>query len=176
MNIKIREEEESDYPVVEQLIELAFRNEEKSDHQEHFLVGNLRRCDAFIPQLSLVAELDGEVVGHILMTKVEIVSESSSVVSLGLAPVAVLPRVQKMGVGSALIREAHKRAAELGFSSVVLLGHKDYYPKFGYGKAIDFGIEFPFEVPHEYCMAVELLPGGLKNVHGTVKYSQPFME
>lgn len=176
MNITIREEQKSDYTIVEKLIELAFEHEEKSDHREHFLVERLRKCDAFVPQLSLVAELGGEVIGHILLTKVEIVSSDRSVTSLGLAPVAILPEYQGRGVGSALIREAHSRAAALGYRSCVLLGHKDYYPKFGYRKAIDFGIEFPFDIPHEYCMAVELVPGGLDGVHGTVKYSQPFMD
>ena len=82
-----------------------------------------------------------------MMSKVEIVSEDQSVISLGLAPVSVVPKYQRIGVGSALIREAHKRAGELGYKSAVLLGHKDYYPRFGYKRAIDFGIEFPFESP-----------------------------
>lgn len=176
MNIQIRKEQESDYQIVEQLIERAFRSEEHSDHREQFLVARLRGCDAFIPELSLVAELNGGIVGYILMTKIEIVSDDRSFPSLGLAPVAILPPYQKQGIGSALILEAHKRAVELGFLSSVLLGHQDYYPKFGYRKAIDFGIEFPFDIPHEYCMAVELVPGGLDGVHGTVRYSAPFME
>ena len=88
----------------------------------------------------------------------------------------VVPKYQRIGVGSALIREAHKRAGELGYKSAVLLGHKDYYPRFGYKRAIDFGIEFPFDVPSEYCMVVELAPEGLKNVHGMIKYAKPFME
>ena len=97
-------------------------------------------------------------------------------ISLGLAPVSVVPKYQRIGVGSALIREAHKRAGELGYKSAVLLGHKDYYPRFGYKRAIDFGIEFQFDVPSEYCMVVELAPEGLKNVHGMIKYAKPFME
>lgn len=102
--------------------------------------------------------------------------ENKSVSSLGLAPVSVLPEYQKQGVGSALIREAHKRAVKLGYDSVVLLGHKDYYPKFAYKRAIDFGIEFPFDVSHEYCMAIELRPETLKNVRGMIKYALPFLE
>lgn len=175
MEIKIRQEQENDYKVVCELIELAFRNMEESDHREHFLVECLRKSEAFIPELSLVAEKDGEIIGHILMTKVEIVSDVKTTTSLALAPVAVLPKYQRQGVGGTLICEIHKRAAELGYGSAVLLGHRDYYPKFGYKKAIDFGIEFPFEVPYEYCMAIELLPNALKNVQGVVKYSKPFI-
>ena len=90
--------------------------------------------------------------------------------------VAVLPEFQRQGIGSALIREAHRRAADSGYRSAVVLGHKDYYPRFGYRKAADFGIAFPFGLPQECCMAVELLPGGLEGVSGTVRYPRPFME
>ena len=75
-----------------------------------------------------------------------------------------------------MIREAHKRATELGYGSVVLLGHKDYYPRFGYKQAIDSGIEFPFDVPHEYCMAIELRPKSLKDLQGMIQYAKPFTE
>lgn len=131
MEIKIRQEQENDYKVVCELIELAFRNMEESDHREHLLVECLRKSEAFIPELSLVAEKNGEIIGHILMTKVEIVSDVKTTTSLALAPVAVLPKYQRQGVGGTLICEIHKRAAELGYGSAVLLGHKDYYPNSG---------------------------------------------
>lgn len=176
MEFKIRQEQEKDHQAVYNLIEQAFRNMNGSDHREHFLVERLRKSEAFIPELSLVAESKSEIIGHILMTKVEIVSEDKNATSLGLAPVSVLPEFQGQGVGGALIREAHKQAAGLGYGSVVLLGHKDYYPKFGYKKALNFGIKFPFDVPDEFCMVIELLPDSLQGVHGTIKYSKPFME
>lgn len=112
--------------------------------------------------------------GHILLTKVAIVSGNESVISLAVAPLSVLPEFQKQGIGGELLREAHKRASQLGYSSAVLLGHKDYYPRFGYKKASDFNIEFPFDVPEEYCMAIELFPGALDGVQGIVHYSDPF--
>lgn len=176
MDFIIRQEQTEDHNIVHKVVELAFKDVEESDHSEPFLVDKLRLTDAFVPELSLVAEADGEIIGHILLTKVEIVSEKESVLSLGLAPVSVLPKYQRQGVGSALIREAHKRAAKLGYGSVVLLGHKDYYPRFGYKQAIDFGIEFPFDVPHEYCMAIELHPEALKGVRGKIRYARPFLE
>ena len=165
MDFNIRQEQIKDYEAVHKVVELAFRDMEDSDHNEPFLVDQLRQTDAFIPELSLVAEVDEE-----------IVSENKSVTSLGLAPVSVLPEYQNRGIGSALIREAHKRATELGYGSVVLLGHKDYYPRFGYKQAIDSGIEFPFDVPHEYCMAIELRPKSLKDVQGMIQYAKPFTE
>lgn len=176
MDFIIRQEQAKDRQTVHNVIELAFRAMEDSDHSEQFLVDKLRQTDAFIPELSLVAESDGTIIGHILLTKVKIVSGDNTFPSLGLAPVSVLPAYQNQGIGSALIREAHKRAAALGCASAVVLGHKDYYPRFGYRQADTFGIEFPFDVPHEFCMAVELLPEGLKGVQGVVKYAAPFME
>ena len=150
MDFNIRQEQIKDYEAVHKVVELAFRDMEDSDHNEPFLVDQLRQTDAFIPELSLVAEVDEEIIGHILMTKVEIVSENKSVTSLGLAPVSVLPEYQNRG--------------------------KDYYPRFGYKQAIDSGIEFPFDVPHEYCMAIELRPKSLKDVQGMIQYAKPFTE
>ncbi|WP_303008967.1 GNAT family N-acetyltransferase [Coprobacter fastidiosus] len=112
--------------------------------------------------------------GHILLTKVAIVSGNESVISLAVAPLSVLPEFQKQGIGGILLREAHSRASRLGYDSAVLLGHKDYYTRFGYKKASDFNIEFLFDVPEECCMAIELFPGALDGVQGIVHYSDPF--
>lgn len=176
MEFKIRQEQKSDYQAVREVVELAFSKMEMSDHREHLLVDRLRKSEAFIPELSLVAESNGKIIGHILLTKVTIAADDRTTLSLGLAPVSVLPEYQGQGVGGTLIRKAHQTAAALGYGSVVLLGHKAYYPRFGYRKAIDFGIEFPFDVPHEHCMVIELLPDRLRGVHGIVNYSKPFME
>lgn len=177
MNIKIRQEQIFDYKLVDDLVEYAFRNVKESDHTEHLLVGRLRKSDAFIPELSLVAEVDErKIVGHILLTKVAIVSGNESVISLAVAPLSVLPEFQKQGIGGELLREAHKRASQLGYSSAVLLGHKDYYPRFGYKKAIDYDIRFPFDVPPEFCMVKELAPNSLNGVHGVVQYASEFTE
>lgn len=174
--ISIREENPEDRRTIGRVVERAFRAEGRSDHREHLLVERLRGSEAFVPRLSLVAEYDGIVVGYALMSEVRIESDGNYEISLALAPVAVLPEFQRQGIGSALIREAHRRAADSGYRSAVVLGHKDYYPRFGYRKAADFGIAFPFGLPQECCMAVELLPGGLEGVSGTVRYPRPFME
>lgn len=175
MDITIRQEEQRDYPAVYNLIKAAFANMQESDHKEHLLVERLHRSGAFVPELSLIAETrDGKVIGYILLTEVEIASPEKKVLSLGLAPVAVLPEYQNRGIGSALIKEAHNRAVAAGYRSVVLLGHKDYYPRFGYKKAIDYDIHFPFDVPPEFCMVKELAPNSLNEVHGIVQYAPEF--
>lgn len=173
--MRIRQEEENDHESVFQLIEEAFRSMEHSDHQEQFLVEKLRVSDAFIPELSLVMEDDdGEIAGHILFTKIRIENASESFESLALAPVSVKPDFQNQGIGSQLILHGHHMARELGYQSVILLGHEKYYPKFGYEKTSNFGISFPFEIPEENGMAIELVKDGLKNVKGVVKYPKEF--
>jgi len=174
MHIIIRKEEVSDHEAVFNLVEKAFENEIYSDHQEQFLVERLRKSTAFVPELAMVAELDGEVVGYTMLTKIQIVNAHTSATSLALAPVAVLPAHQGKGIGGRLISAAHEKATELGFGSVVLLGHENYYPRFGYELAGKFGIKLPFDVPAENCMAIELVEGALDNVSGVVEYPREF--
>jgi len=176
MNIKIRQEKTSDYKNVFQLIEKAFKNEAFTDHQEQFLVERLRKSNAFIPELSLVAEHEDELVGFILLTSIKIVSDNKKFDALALAPVAVLPDFQNMGIGGKLILQAHTIAKEKGYKSVVLLGHEKYYPRFGYAIADKFGIQFPFEAPKENCMVIELIEDGLSGVNGVVEYPKEFFE
>lgn len=176
MKIEIRQEKKEDYPAVFELITKAFEKEEISDHQEQYLVERLRKSNAFIPELSLVAISKGQIVGHILLTKIQIKNDSETFESLALAPVSVLPEFQNKGIGGKLIREAHILAKNLGFGSIVLLGHADYYPKFGYQKAENFGIKLSFDVPSEFCMAIELYPKALESVSGTVEYTVEFLQ
>ena len=148
---------------------------EESDHTEHFLVERLRKSEAYIPELSLVAETDDEqIVGHILLSRVTIEDADTVFPALAVAPLSVLPKFQRMGIGGMLIREAHRRAASLGHSSAMLLGHKDYYPRFGYRKASGFGIRFPFDAPDECCLAIEFHPGSLSHIHGLIRYPAAF--
>ena len=177
MVIEIRQEGNAELHAICNLIETAFADMRESDHQEHLLVDRLHKSDTYIPELSLVAKTDnGKIVGYILLTKVDIVSESGAQTSLAVAPLAVLPEYQNRGIGGMLLKEAHKRAVALGYETAVLLGHKDYYPRFGYRKAIEYGIEFPFDVPSEYCQVIELIPDALKSVNGIVRYPAVFFE
>lgn len=176
MNIIIRQETEKDYKLSETVVEKAFKNAEHTDHKEHLLVAKLRKSDAFIPELSLVAELDGEIVGHIMLTKLLIENEGSKYDSLALAPISVVPEHQNKGIGSELISESLKIAKELGFKSVIVLGHDKYYPRFGFKPASTWGIKAPFDVPDEAFMALELEDGSLEDISGTVVYSKEFSE
>lgn len=176
MNIHIRQARPDDAPTVFALVQKAFEQEEHSDHQEQFLVEKLCLSTGFIPELSLVAELDHKLVGYILLTKIKIVNENSktSYTSLALAPIAVSPEFQGKAIGSKLIAEAHRIAEQLQFGSIIVLGHADYYPKFGYKKMIEYGIKMPFDAPNENCMLIELRQGALAGVSGTVSYPKEF--
>lgn len=131
---------------------------------------------SFIPELSLVAEMEGNIVGHLLLTKIKIRDGDEQWNSLALAPVSVLPEFQGKGIGGMLIEYAHHKARELGYESVVVVGHEKYYPKFGYQRADKFGIRAPFDVPPENCMVVELSEKSLARVHGVVEYAKEFYE
>lgn len=120
--------------------------------------------------------MNGLIIGYILLTKIKINHSDFSYDSLALAPVAVLPNYQGNGIGGHLIEFAHKKAKELGFESIILLGHPTYYPKFGYRKVSDFDIQLPFEVPDENCMAIELVEDALKNINGMVEYPKEFYQ
>jgi predicted N-acetyltransferase YhbS len=173
--IIIRKETPEDYAWVVELTEKAFETMPFSDGNEGKLVGNLRKTDMFISELSLVAELDNQVVGHILFSPILIDNGQELFESLALAPVSVLPEYQNQGIGSKLINEGHKVARKLGFKSVIVLGHPEYYPKFGYKPASEWGIKSPFDLPDDNVfMAMELTPGALNKVSGKVIYPAEF--
>lgn len=174
--INIREEEIKDYKEVEKVVEESFRTAEFTDNDEHNLVNRLRKSKEFIKELSLIAEDKNRIIGHVLITKALINGENKSYETLALAPLSVLPEYQKSGIGKKLMNRGIERAKELGYKSIVVLGHESYYPKFGFEKASKYGVKAPFEVPDEAYMILELVPGGLNGVSGIVEYSKAFFE
>ena len=125
------------------------------------------------PVVSLVAEDNGEVVGHIMFSPVSL-SEYPDLKLMGLAPMAVAPEHQRKGIGSALVRAGLEQCKQLGFAAVVVLGHPEYYPRFGFLPSSRFGIDSEYEVPEEVFMAKELQPGALSGKTGRVKYHAAF--
>lgn len=166
----IRQENRDDSNAVFEVNHLAFGRE-----NEARLVGLLRESTAFVPELSLVATWDNVIVGHILFSKIRILNDDKGEVeSLALAPMAVIPGFQQKGIGGQLIRHGLGKARELLYRSVIVLGHEDYYPGFGFVPAEKWSIRSPYEVPANAFMALELVPGGLENVSGSVKYPEEF--
>jgi len=171
VNIVIRQEAKSDYKKISEVNDLAF-----GQPNEGLLVEKLRLNPNFINQLSLVAVNDDKVIGHILFFPIIIKENENKHDSLALAPMSVLPDFQKQGVGSKLILEGLRIAKILKHKSVIVLGHKDYYPKFGFLGASNWGIKAPFDVPDEVFMAMELTENGLWEVSGVVQYPKEFEE
>ena len=167
--MKIRQEQPSDYAAVYEVVKTAFATAEHSDGTEQDLVEALRHSPSFIPELSLVAVLDGKIVGHVLFTKVTVGGRTE----LALAPLSVLPACQRQGIGQALMAEGHCIAKRLGFDYSIVLGHPGYYPKAGYRPASLYGIKAPFEVPDENFMALKL-SSSAEPIHGTVEYGKSF--
>jgi putative acetyltransferase len=168
MTFEIRPEAEADRDAVRRLNRLAFEGE-----AEARLVDALR--DGGHVRVSLVADLDGEIVGHVLFSDLPIVTADGTVPALSLAPLAVLPRHQRQGVGSALLRRGLEVCREQGHRIVLVLGHPEFYPRFGFSADLARPLESPFG-GGEPWMALELVPGALGNVSGRVEYPPPFAE
>ncbi len=162
--IAIRREQPGDEAAVHRVNALAF-----AGFDEATMVDALRANSGVT--LSLVAELDGSVVGHILFSPVSIDPEGTAI---GLAPMAVLPGHQRRGIGGRLVREGLELLRAAGHGAVVVLGHPEYYPRFGFGRASGFGLRCEFECPDEAFMAIELSPGALANRAGLVRYRPEF--
>ncbi|WP_272427339.1 GNAT family N-acetyltransferase [Polyangium jinanense] len=163
----VRPELPADIAAVRNVNECAFGRPEEAS-----LVDALRRSGAIT--LSLVAEQDGHVVGHVLFSPVEIDRDGSREIAQGLAPMAVLPAWHRKGIGSVLIREGLERLRGAGHGAVVVLGHPAYYPRFGFEPAARFGLRWEVPGHDEAFMALELRPGCLGTRPGVVRYRPEF--
>lgn len=164
--MRIRPEEEKDWAAVYAVNAAAFETE-----AEARLVDALRQQAR--PIVSLVAENDGAVIGHIMFSPVSLTGHTD-VRIMGLGPIAVAPNHQRKGIGSALVPAGVERCKQLGFGAVVVLGHPEYYPRFGFAPSSRFGIGCEYEVPDEVFMAMELQTDHLRGASGTIKYHAAF--
>jgi CubicO group peptidase (beta-lactamase class C family)/predicted N-acetyltransferase YhbS len=171
-DVAIRSERPADEAAIRAVNEEAF-----GQAAEGRLVDALRGSPFFIRELSLVAEAaGGGIVGHILFTRLKIVSEDEVHPALALAPMSVRPAWQRQGVGSKLVRRGLVVARDLGHSLVVVLGHPSYYPRFGFRPASGFGVRPPFETSDEAFMALVLRPGNRDEFRGVVEYPPQFLD
>src|SRR5215510_9426273 len=165
-SMTIRPEQPEDMLAIREVNEAAFGTATEAD-----LVDALREQAA--PIISLVADEAQAIVGHILFSPVTL-DAAADLRIMGLAPMAVAPARQRQGIGSALIREGLERCRRLGYQAVVVLGHADYYPRFGFTRASRFGIRCEYDVPDDVFMLLELEKGALKGKSGPVRYHPAF--
>lgn len=166
----IRLETTWDEGAISQVLTRAFGRRAESE-----LVDRLRAQGHTVPQLCLVADQNSVIVGHICYSHVRLESKPSAEV-LALAPIAVTPAFQNKGVGTALMNESLSRADARGEPLVVVLGHPEYYPRFGFVPAASMGIEPPWpDVPEEAFM-VKPLSAYREHMRGVVRYPEAFEE
>lgn len=162
----IRREAAEEFPQIYDLVKTAFQTAKVADGNEQDFVNQLRAGGNYIPELALVAEENGALIGHIMLTRTYIHNDDRKYESLLLAPIAVALEYRSRGVGAGLIKESFKLARETGFTSVLLVGDPAYYHRFGFRSAVDFGIKHKLNIPDENVMACELVPGALDGVSG----------
>jgi len=163
----IRPEQPADHAAIRHVHTLAFGQPNEAD-----LVDALRRHQALT--ISLVAEQDNHIVGHIAFSPVSIASATTIHAAIGLAPLGVLPTHQRQGIGSQLVESGLQACRDINCGVVVVLGHPLYYPRFGFTPAKPYGIVWEHDAPEAAFMVKELQEGALAQTRGVVKYRPEF--
>jgi putative acetyltransferase len=174
VDLVTRPERPEDHAAIRAVLEAAFDTSAEAE-----LVDVLRASEDLVPELCLVAEREGEVVGYIAFSRARLEGPATGEGDggpeiLALAPMAVRPDSQNRGIGSELVAEALQRAEGTPYPLVVVLGHPDYYPRFGFDPASAYGIACPYDgIPPEAWMALTL-PAYEPGTSGTVRYAPAF--
>lgn len=163
----IRPETAADYEGIRLVTTEAFERSDEAD-----LIEALRQHDRVV--LSLVALVDDCIVGHVLFFPLVIETEFGNIAALGLGPMSVLPRFQRQGVGSMLVTAGLAELRKGTNAGIIVLGHPEFYSRFGFAPASRFGITTRYDVPDEVFMALELTSDGLRSRSGAVVYPQEF--
>lgn len=175
MNILIRNELKQDHRKVEEITRAAFSYPDRIERggigcpYEHWMVHELRKRDGIL-ELSLVAQIDHALVGHIICCKAEVRTSNAVIPVLNFGPLSVLPEYQQIGVGKALVKNMICKAAESGFGAILFFGKPEYYPQFGFQEASKWGITDSDGYNYPAFMGMELIPGYLSSAKGGKYY------
>ncbi len=174
-NYTYRIETPNDYVAVEALTRDAFWNVYQPGCVEHYIIHSLRGNANVVTRLNYVCQCNGRICGHIFYTNVAIVSDSGkSFSALSFGPISVHPDFQHTGIGSQLIRLSLNDARAMGFKAVIITGNPEYYSRFCFMPAADFGIVDADGSSYPALMACELIKDGLRGVHGRVHFCPEF--
>ena len=165
-HVRIRSEGSTDSPAVRAINEAAFGSSTEADIVEAL-------CKQPDEIVSLVAESRGRLIGHILFSPVTLAGHSE-IHLMGLGPMSVLPAFQRQGVGSELVQQGLSQCRRKRCSAVVVLGHPEYYRRFGFVPASRFGVTSEYDVPDEVFMLLELETGALRGPGGLASYNEVF--
>jgi len=168
--MKIRQEKPSDYNEVYELVKISFAANSDDDGTTSDYLNEIRKKDTFIPELSLVAEEDGKIIGQIVLYKMNIDTKDEKFTELLLSPICVHPKYFRKGIARAMIENAFNIAKGLGYKAVFLCGDPELYKKFGFRPSFEYNIfHINDELKNaEWCMAYELVEGCLNGMIGTV--------
>jgi putative acetyltransferase len=164
----IRPETENDFAAIHDLVKTAFQTAKSGFSDEQDFVLKLRQDENYLPELALVLEDAGMIIGHIMLTKTYISRKDSKLEALLLAPVCVRLEYRNQGIGSDFIRHSLEMAKERGFKTVFLVGDPEFYQRFGFQATVEYGIKNTGNIPDKYVMALELEKGLLGNAGGTI--------
>jgi predicted N-acetyltransferase YhbS len=167
----IRQERPSEYYTVSNLVKLAFQTAKVSNGTEQNFVDKLRESSNYIPELALVAEQDGKIVGHIMLTKTTVATSERKIEALLIAPLSVALEYRSRGIGSKLVLASFDVAKNLGYSAVFVVGAPEFYGRFGFKTSVSFGIRHVPAIGDQYVMAYELTSGALSGITGTVTFT-----
>ena len=173
-NLIIRQENEKDYFNVEYMTKKAFWNLHFPGCNEHYLVHNLRKSEDYIPELSRVAEIDGQVVGIIMYSKAYVTDGINKTEVLTFGPLCVEPSYQNKGIGGVLLETTMDLARKAGYKGVIIFGEPGYYPKHGFKTCDNFNITTKDSKNFDAFMGIELVKDGLKGVQGKFYESEVF--
>lgn len=169
-NIIIRQETAADFRTVEEVVRDSFWNVYRPGCAEHFVLHCFRGNADFIPELDLVIETDGRIIGQIMYARAAIVTESGEKLPVAtFGPVSVLPEYRGHGFGAQLISHSLGMASEMGFSAVMITGDLNYYKRFGFVCGKNLGVTYADDPDAEYFLALELRPDALSGVRGTYR-------
>ena len=161
MELIIEQENEKDFPVIYELVKIAFQTARVADGDEQDYINKLRQSGNYLSELALVIKDGPHIIGHIMLTKTLLIRDEERLEALLLSPICTRLEYRNQGIGSKLIRYALAKAKELAYPAVFLVGNPAFYSRFGFRSIAEFGIKDNGKIPIEYTMALELEPNFL---------------